>query len=304
MAIFVKRILYLLWPVVICVSMPAYGLLITAPTTSWTAISYSGSYPDFFSDQQTGDKESDLVGNQLNPAFYTAFDGAGTLSLTDGTLFFRARLAAQKNPPGYSQCLFVGLDANLDGALDLFLGVDNQGSHNQLGIWNPGSGANTSPNTTSINNPALKTYAETTNNYSWTQVNAIIDPLASSFDVDGGGDTDYFLSFSIPFADVVAYMATNSSFCETSAVHYVMATATQPNSLNQDLNGVSNGVNSASTWSQLGGLSVTYTASGQVIPEPYVLFLALFGLLPVYLMYLLRRSRNRSPTFRLTVRDR
>ena len=155
----------------------------------------------------------------------------------------------------------------------------------------PPATAPTSPNATSINNPALTSYTETTNNYSWTPVNAIIDPLASSFDVDSGGDTDYFLSLSLPFVDVVAYMAANSiSFCETSAVRYVMATATQPNSLNQDLNGVSNGVNSASTWSQLGGMTATYTASGQVIPEPYVLFLALFSLLPILLLRNLRRS--------------
>jgi hypothetical protein len=51
-------------------------------------------------------------------------------------------------------------------------------------------------------------------------------------------------------------------------------TGTQPNNLNGDINGANGGINSSLPWSQLGGLSQTYTpTSTKPVPEPSELLL-------------------------------
>lgn len=261
-------------------------------TDLWTAISYPTLLPDFSDDQQTGITEADVVGDGLNPAFYTLFDDAGTPSLTDGTLAFRVRLGDDKSPPGFEHFFGVGLDVDLDGALDLFLGVDNSGNPDQLGIFDPGPGANTSPSTTSIVPTPLVSYAPGASNYDFSPVDATIDPTATTFDVDGDNNNDYFLTFLIPFQDIVDQLALNgiSGFDEDSDVRYVMGTSTQPNSLNQDLGGPNGGTTSSTSWVDLGAVSDVYTAGSSLtpIPEPGTFCLVSLGLA------LLARSRSRA----------
>ena len=145
-------------------------LLISGPTTAWTPILYGpGNVPDDVDDEQTGFKESELVGNLSHASFYTQFDNGGTPSLTDGTLAFRIRLAENQSQATFDRAAFVGLDADLDGDLDLFDGVNNSGSADSIAIWSPGTGLNISPNTTSIQSPALQTYTQTTGNYHWAR---------------------------------------------------------------------------------------------------------------------------------------
>ena len=259
---------------------------LTAPTTSWTAILYSNNNPDPSNDQQTGASEGDIVGNAAHPSAYTMFGDAGTPSLTDGTLGFRIRLGADTNPIGFKTALFVGIDANSDGKLDLFLGVNNSGSADTIGIWNPGTGANVSPSTTSMVATPLVSYTPTASNYYWSPVTTTNDPsVGSATDLDGGGQNDYFLGFAIPFSDIVAQLAAAGiTFDQNSSLTYVVATATQANSLNQDLNGVSGSVNSSLTWSQLGVLSNPMTAAGmaavpEINPAPWIgLLLVAVGL--------------------------
>jgi hypothetical protein len=243
---------------------------LTAPTTSWTPILYSSNNPDPSNDQQTGASEGDIVGNAAHPSAYTMFGDAGTPSLSDGTLGFRVRLGADTNPVGFKTALFVGIDANNDGKLDLFLGVNNSGSADTVGIWNPGTGANVSPSTTSMVATPLVSYTPTASNYYWSAVTTTNDPsVGTATDLDGGGQNDYFLGFAVPFSDVVAQLAAAGiTFDQNSTLTYVIATATQANSLNQDLNGVAGSVNSSLTWSQLGVLSNPMTAGGlAAVPE-------------------------------------
>ena len=243
---------------------------LTGPTTDWTPILYSSNNPDPSNDQQTGSSEGDIVGNALHPSAYTIFENGGTPSLTDGTLGFRIRIGADVNPNGFKTALFVGLDANNDGAIDLFLGINNSGAADMVGIWNPGTGLNVSPNTTSIVSTPLVSYTPTTDNYYWSQVTTTNDPtVGTATDIDGGGQADYFLGFSIPMSDIAAQLALlGIAFDENSTLTYVIATATQANSLNQDLNGVAGNVNSSLTWSQLGVLSNPITPAGMApVPE-------------------------------------
>ena len=271
------------------VSLPSlsWALDPASPTTSWAPVLYGGSpSTDPTADQQTGSTESDIVGNSLNPSLYKLYDANAPASLA-----FRTRQGMDKSPPGFTGAFFVGMDANRDGALDIFLGVNNQGSGNQIGIWAAGTGANTSPSTTTISNSPFFTYTETASNYSWQPVTAISDPTATTFDVDGGGSTDQFLSFVVPFADVQS--ALNSvgitGVTANTPMTFVAATATQANSLNQDLNNVNGGVNSGSTWAALGATTDVYSvASITPVPECSSAVLAVLG--PVVL--LMRRRRK------------
>jgi hypothetical protein len=243
---------------------------LTAPTTSWTPILYSNNNPDPSNDQQTGASEGDIVGNAQHASAYTMFGDGNTPSLTDGTLAFRIRLGADTSPAGFKTALFVGIDANKDGKLDLFLGVNNSGSADTVGIWDPGTGANVSPSTTSMVSTPLISYTPVAANYSWIGVDSTNDPsVGTATDLDGGGKNDYFLGFAIPFSDIVAKLsAVGITFDQNSTLTYVIATATQANSLNQDLNGVGKNFDGAMTWSQLGILSNPMTATGlSMVPE-------------------------------------
>jgi hypothetical protein len=258
-------------------------------TTAWTAITYPSVQPDWGNDQQTGIPEADIVGDPSHAAFYSAFDDAGTASLTDGVLAFRIRVGAEKNPPGFSQVAAVGIDGNLDGALDLFVLVDNGGSADRIALYNAGAGTNTSPSTTSISSTGV-TYVETASNYNWSAVSAVTDPPATSFDVDGDGDTDRFVSFALPFQDLVNQFALLgiSNVDQNTAFRYVIGTSTQSNSLNQDLGGPNGGTTSTSTWAALGAISMTFTVTGSPVPEPGTGLLLGLGLLG---LGLLRRRR-------------
>ena len=258
-----------------------HAATVSASSTQWTAL--TGNY-DFLADQQTGQPESDIVGATGNPGFFTTFNNNGSASATDGTIGFRLRLDAaggNTNNPAFTRVAWVGIDANIDGAIDAFLGISNQGNSSTLGIFAPGNSTNTSPSTTSIAASPSFSYTISSTNYNYRPVN---------FTTDGGttndatttttGDPDYYLSVLLPFGDLVSYLATKGiTINDQSPLRYVVATSTQHNSLNQDLGGVNGNINSSSTWIQLGGFSPTVNASGSVVPEPSSVLLASAALL-------------------------
>ena len=266
---------------------PALGVMVTNPTTYWSPVAPLG---DLVADRQTGGDEVDLVGNAGTPSFYMAFDGGGTPLLTDGTLAFRARLAGEQTPAGFSSVLFVGMDADLNGDIDLYLGVGQFGSKGLIEIFGPGSNTNVSPSTTSIAayKPA-QSYTLTASNYNWSPVTLSLDPTAATLDFGGTGGNDYFLSFAVPFADIVARLATQGiAVTEDTSMRYVMATSMQGNALNADLNGVGKNYDGNATWEDLGGFSDPM-APGTLVPEPgSAMLLAAAGVL------VMRRRRRRA----------
>ena len=269
--------------------LSAHAQLISSSTSLWKAIQYSGgNSSDPSVDQQTGQRESDLVGTSTVPSAYSAFDPASAGSLTDGTLYFRIRVAEDSQSANYSGYVWVGIDANSDSAIDIFAGVNRQGSSGQNVLRNPGTGSNTSPSTTSIVSTDLSPspYTHTASNYDWAAVGAA-NYTGTNFDVDGGG-TDYFLSFSIPFQALVDNLNTAGSGRPTpisinqdTALGFVIATSQQGNSINQDYNGGAISASSATTFASLGIITTptTLTAQQITVPEPATLFLCLLGLL-------------------------
>ena len=256
------------------------AITIGSPTTQWQAVVYANpNSADPANDHQTGISEGDIVGNAANAAFYTQFDNGGTAAnLTDGEIAFRMRLAADSNPGGLNVVVWVGIDANVDGKIDLFAGAFEG---NTIGLYPAGTGTNTSPSTTSIvsSSPYFQT-AVTTLNFNFAPVTTTINPGVTNTNLDGGSGgganhTDQFVSMKFNFNTLVSAIAGMTfpgaaTFNENSPLRYIVATSNQKNTLNQDLNGINGSVNSTATFGDLGVFTPVYSGNGTVVAIPEV----------------------------------
>lgn len=261
--------------------MTAYkGVLaidIDGPTTEWHPIVPSGvNAYDFSQDQQTGQTEDDIIGDNNDHLFYTQFDGIDDTSTTDGTLAFRVRVGQDKNSDGqFGSNLFIGIDADGNGAVDIIVGVFNQGSNSDIAIWNlevsdPATD-NTSPATTTIVSPPIVEVPQSASNYDFSVVDNVIDPNVSNTDINGDLRTDAFVSFSLDFATLVTQLG-NLGFTvdETTPVNFVIGTATQDNSLNQDIGGIDDrNADKTITWTDSGAISTTLQLNGFIPGNGY-----------------------------------
>lgn len=250
------------------------AITVNSSSLEWTA--FAGNY-DFLGDQQTGQPSADIVGSGTNYGFYMAFDDNGASFSTDGDLAFRIRFDApgdNKNPANFKSVVWIGIDADLSGSIDVFLGLSDSGNTTDLVIRDAGGGFNTSPSTTSISNTDYWTTTADSNNYSYRAVDFNTDGGTTN-DITGTGDPDYYLSFVVPFQQIVNFLATaeggSMTITDQSQLRYVVATSTQTNSLNQDLGGVDGGINSTVRWDAPGG---GFTP----VPEPSSGLLALGAL--------------------------
>lgn len=282
-------------------TLPYCCLLFSAAISNATPIPLSGPSSvgwrslganyDFLNDQQTGDPASDIVGTAANPGFFTTFDDNNTpLNLTDGNLGFRVRLddhGGNSNTIEFGRNLWIGIDADLSGTIDVFLGLNMQGgaSSAEIGIFSPGSGLNTSPSTTTVSstsytNPDVTPSAA---NFNYREVNfGVTDSPLTDIGAVGPGtkaEPDYYVSVLFPFADIVNFLGTKTpnpiSINQNTSLRYVVGTSTQSSSFNQDLGGINGQVNSASTWEALGGFTQATTPSG--VPECSASLLAFIG---------------------------
>ena len=265
------------------------GMLDTASTV-WNPVLYATSESSL--DQQSGQSSLDIVGNADNPSFYIKLYGAGNPNLRNGVLAFRVRLNSVKNEkkPAYDRVLQVGIDANLDGALDLFVGVDHSANHDYIAIWRAGLDANISPDTFSVDTTPVLTYASLLgDNYQFAEVTSLLDPDAQTFDVDGGGNPDWFLSFSINFADIVTVLSDrNIAVDQNTHFGYVVSTALKADGAQQDILGIDSSLSASTSWLDLGASSVPITPVG-AMPEPATGTLIIFG----FLGMLIRRHLSR-----------
>jgi hypothetical protein len=266
----------------ICAPIQA-AVAVSDPSTSW--IIMAGNY-DFASDQQTGHASSDIVGVDENYGFFVTFNDFGSASDTDGQLGFRLRLDAaggNKKNPAFRHVAWIGIDANMDESIDAFLGVNQSGNASEILISAPGGGNNKSPRSTSFAKNPHKSYGLNADNYNYRPVDYLTDGgTTNDVTPDTSGDPDYYLSFMVPFSDVVGFLnGRGISITDQSPLRYVVATSTQPNSLNQDIGGVDGGIDSAASWAAIGGYSEVISASGildsTLVPEPAGGLLVLLG---------------------------
>lgn len=272
-------------------AMPSAHAAVTLAGGSLDGWHSLGAHYDFFDDQQTGQTADDIQGDADNSGFFTGFMPGTTSGPTDGKLAFRARMGevGNQNAQSFGGLLFVGIDANLDGSIDAYLSGSDKNNEG-ITIRDPGTGLNISPNTTTIGNEAYEEATAATN-FNYRAVDTAIDGGTTN-DVGLNGLTDYYVSFALPFVEIANFLATQGITDVTvdTPFRYVLGTATQSNSFNQDIGGIDGNdgtIDLNSSWEDLGGFTPTSTTSGGPVPEPSSFLMVLASL-----STLLRRRRR------------
>lgn len=262
-----------------------------ASKTGWTTVMYGASF-DPARDLQANVKGQDLLGDNQHGVLYTAYDDNGTAGdFTDDVVAYRIRLDGDDGKGNLVPFIFIGIDADLNGSLDIFLGLNP--NTDSVVIFNPGSGANTAPNNTTYaqanpwtvgyNAKAPSQYAwgfdtavpnsSYADNYDFSLVSDSTDPHylpadasgSLTADLDRGGVNDRFVTFAISFADLQTELFQEKGITVTpsSPMRYVLGTATQDNSFNSDMGGIGKefSPNSSTTWEQLGIFSPVLSLS-------------------------------------------
>jgi hypothetical protein len=226
---------------------------------------------DIYTDQQTGQKTDDFVGDGTYAGFQQK---AGTIGGVD-SLLIRARFDefSATDKWGNGGNFGVGMDLNGDGKIDLIT-MYTEGSGNVNGrsrsvtFGTPGAGANDGPSTTSWTFPS-----QTAINLTLTG-NATYDLSATTDAGNFNGTGDAFMTIALSFADlqnaIRTYAVGFSTYTldYTSRISYVGFTSQQSNALNQDLYGAGvGGTSSTSSFAALGSMTAPIDAFGAV-PEP------------------------------------
>lgn len=266
------------------------------PTTSstWQIVQGpgGGTFGEINTDQQTGQGQDDMVGSATDPGFWI---GSGLIGGVE-SIGFRVQLDKVGNKTEYTGNFRIGLEIEGDDDVDLFLGPKLNGNAGSQGIvfQLAGSDTNTSPSTTSLGN-TTDLIAFTADNYNY-QVNPN-DPA------DFNGTPDAILTFALSFDALNTYISANwasiyngtgplptaPTISGSSVLRFIAFTATQTNSINQDLFGI-DGIQPDVTFSGGGGFSApTFGDGTSAIPEP-----STFASVGVMLVFgLLRRPRRR-----------
>jgi hypothetical protein len=262
---------------------------IRASSPGWVHQTADGYLIDPVNDQQTGQYDSDFAGSTTAPSFFIQTGLINNVEVIAMRVIFNTydpNIISGKfsgNPVNVR----IGIDATGDGALDLYMGPNFQGTPG-LVFQQPGTGLNTSPSTTSTGtifhpggSPALSA-----NNFNYVELNSA---NASTYypgwtTLPDGGKTvsEGMMSWAMPVADINAALATALAAVGKPAVTispstfllWVAFTATQNNSVNQDAYGMTAADNQGILWSQFVDRMNAY---GSPVPEPssYGLFLGL-----------------------------
>ncbi|MCZ8292037.1 MAG: DUF4347 domain-containing protein [Hylemonella sp.] len=215
---------------------------------------------DPVNDTQSNAADTDLVGDASNPLLLGAYDSASDV------MYFRVRIGdptmvkvGTTYVPRFTGVALIGLDVNNDGRLDLMLGVDGRNSGLGVVLYDPGTGANDRPSTTSIANQTAAWAAndltlsyDTVNKASSTTTYRYELIKANPTDVGASDGQDAYLTFKVPFSVLVQRLATagggrssaitldtdGQPINESSAFRFALFTMTQNNSINGDVGGI------------------------------------------------------------------
>ena len=261
---------------------------------SWVAIMF-GLAKDPQGDSQAGAADTDIVGDNFHGSFYTAYDDNGTaLIASDDSILFRLRIDNPTGPTTFSGVAVVGIEANGDNRIDMFMTVDGRNNGQVVQFYDPGTGFNTAPSTTSTAPipsgwlPNNGIYPFTSDNYSAIPVSVNTDShWNSNTDVGGDGTADSFVSFRIPMSDLAIVLSKPSpvdrdgnygprgatgiaGFTKDTPVRYVSFTQTQTSAINGDLNGVGRDYDKNMSLVDLGAVTGTMTAANPVADGPFI----------------------------------
>jgi len=271
-------------------------LYVAGPSNGWTPVTVSPDtqttvyMSDPRGDQQTGQGADDFVGTSTNPGMFLNF---GTVN-GEQSLGFRFYMSRYESK-GFSGNLRVGIDADGDGDVDIFLGPRLGGSAATQGIvfQNPGNGLNVSPSTTTIGTNYGR-IAFTPDNYNYQPLTSTLDPNW----VNIGTNTNSVISFSVPFSSLQNSLGALGINIDTNTMlSFIAFTSTQSNAINQDLYGSIGIINTARFDGPNGGFSDYYSSSGgwgrrPIVPEPQTYGAILIALSTMFIGY--RRYKRRS----------
>jgi hypothetical protein len=222
---------------------------------------------DVVGDQVTGQGQDDFVVNGLYMKY----------GLVNGAQSQIVRAIFDKyESKGFGGYFRLGVDANGDGNVDLYYGVDDAGRSTGIMFQNPTGTSNTIGGTT------LGSYYNkvslTSTNYNYTSVS-------------GDGQ----LTFIVVFSTVQSALSTlGITVDENTYMRYIFGTSTNLNTINQDLYGV-NGLSSTATFTDSGAFSdyENFRGGRPIVPEPstYAQVGAMLGM-SVYVMY--RKKKKKS----------
>lgn len=230
------------------ITFDATPISLAGSTADWTPVQ-TGDNQDANDDSQSGGNETDLVGNAEHSLLYAKFDTNGTDTESDDEIGFRIRVGAIDGSGGFGAIGLIGTDANNDGVVDLFLAYDGRTTPT-VTFFEPGSGTNDSPASTSLQNAVLAAGAET----NVSLVDATTDPSATDTDLDDDGNSDAFVSFKFLFSSFKDQMdsVASISLSKDSALQFATFTLTQENAIDGDIGGINGGNDSTETFADLG----------------------------------------------------
>lgn len=233
-------------------------------TTGWTAWTKPDGtrMTDAAADQQTGQGADDFVGDATFAAFAQK---AGLIGGTTAGILFQTRMNSyQAN--GLAGYVTLGMDLDGNGSIDIMMGVDAKSATMNIKFATPGTGANTSPSTTTWGNFQGGVNLNATT-YNYAQATD-----GSNF----GGTADAMVTFGISFADLQTGIRTyaGSAFSNYTVgydtrIAFVAWTTTQQKSVNQDMMGYTGSgyTKDTTSYADLGAITPPVDAYGKV-PEP------------------------------------
>ena len=218
--------------------------LSTPNSLNWKNL-FIGSAFDPSNDQQAV-SDNDLVGNASNSMMEAQTSGTGDAT----NYYFRARMG-DSNP---STSLFLGLDLNRDGRIDVFIeaNVKDRTPYISLHVSDPGK-SGVGPSSTgwlnSSNDSTVELKISADNSYIAKQVSA-------GTNIDAAGGTDSWIQFGFRFIDLKAFAKNAIGFDNLSVddvVSAVLFTSTGQTA-NGDIAGVNDSISAdlAKTWAELG----------------------------------------------------
>jgi hypothetical protein len=260
---------------------------------TWTPLTIAGSGGGYLldppGDQQTGQFADDFVSSASTPGFFMRY------GLIDGVESVAFRLVENKvytdnkGNPSFGGQASIGMDANGDGAIDIVFTAIGKNQNKGINYQAPGTGANVSPNTTTLGGPVLMS-GFTSSNFDYRVADASIYPGWQQI----GPDPDAVLTFAIPFASLNSALNAVgvASITPSTLVRFIAFTSTQTNAINQDVYG-SVGISGATRFDAPGGGFTEFTDStGRPIPEPST-FVAVGALLATGLGFRRWRAARR-----------
>jgi hypothetical protein len=157
-------------------------------STGWTPIMI-GATKDYPNDSQALAPDTDIIGDGTHGSLYTAFDNNNTTSTADDSLVFRMRINNPTSTTNFAGVAIVGMDANMDGRVDIFMSVDGRINGQAIRLFDPGTGLNNSPSTTSTS-PLPIGFLPNNGVYSFSASNYSVDAVSSTSDPNWNGQTD------------------------------------------------------------------------------------------------------------------